>query len=72
MIASWKSVQFSYEIWLVAFSPDSKTLASAGGCTNAARSCVKLWDVETAKNTSTLEGASSGKPPRGSLFDGVQ
>jgi WD40 repeat protein len=34
----------------VAFSPDSKTLASAGqGAT------IKLWDVKTGKNTATLQ-----------------
>ncbi len=36
--------------WSVAFSPDGKTLASAGG------EEVRLWDVTTGKNIATLEG----------------
>ena len=40
-------------IWSVAFSPDGKTLASAGGI-------IKLWDVTTGKNTATLGDEGCG------------
>src|SRR5947209_2604086 len=41
----------SDEVWAVAFSPDSKTLAS--GANDA---MVKLWDVQSGKEKQTLSG----------------
>ena len=38
-------------VWSVAFSPDGKTLASGGS-----HSTIKLWDVQTGKETATLKG----------------
>jgi WD40 repeat protein len=40
----------------LAFSPDGKTLASAGGLEEEAPGELKLWDVATGKNTATLKG----------------
>lgn len=51
------------------FSPDGKTLASGGASVRGIRGdptdprqdkLVKLWDVESGKNTATLEGHANG------------
>ena len=39
----------------VAFSPDGKTLASAGG-----ENVIRLWDLATYKTVRTLEGHTDG------------
>jgi WD40 repeat protein len=42
-------------VWSVAFSPDSKTLASGGGFGGKPGE-IQLWDVATGKEQATLQG----------------
>jgi len=52
----WAAVAAKEYITAFAFSPDGKTLASAGGF---AESDIRLWDVATGKEVGQLEGHGS-------------
>jgi WD40 repeat protein len=52
----WKAAAAEVYITALAFSPDGKTLASAGGF---AESGIRLWDVATGKETGRLDGHGS-------------
>jgi WD40 repeat protein/serine/threonine protein kinase len=49
----WTAVAAKERVIALAFSPDGKTLASAGGF---AESDIRLWDVATGKEIGQLEG----------------
>ena len=52
----WTAVAAKEYVIALAFSPDGKTLASAGGF---AESDIRLWDVATGKEIGPLEGHGS-------------
>jgi WD40 repeat protein len=48
------------EVWSVAFSPDGKTLVSAG-TDNDFNFEIRFWDIATGKNTSTFHGPGDAR-----------
>jgi WD40 repeat protein/serine/threonine protein kinase len=52
----WTAVAAKVFVTALAFSPDGKTLASAGGF---GESDIRLWDVATGRETGKLEGHGS-------------
>jgi WD40 repeat protein len=49
--------EYPSDVTCMSFSPDGKTLASAGELEHrATHAAIKLWDVETGREKATLEG----------------